>query len=60
MNIDAGDIGKFAFTLSNTQNILETAGYHRYVGNFAGGLIGKANTTGVGLWEQEGPFPTPL
>lgn len=60
MSIDAGKIGKFAFTAISKYDILHGDTYDRWIGNYTGGLVGHKYSTGVGLWEMMGPFPTPM
>lgn len=59
ISIDAGRVGKFAFTATNTYDILQNPDetYNRWIGNITGGLVGHKNSTGVMLWEMMGPFP---
>jgi hypothetical protein len=56
VSIDAGTIGRFAFTASQKYDTLHTPSYHRLTGSFTGGLVGHGNATGVALWEMMGPF----
>ncbi|KAH8585308.1 hypothetical protein B0O99DRAFT_696652 [Bisporella sp. PMI_857] len=52
INIDAGSIGKFAFTSQRVHAVGGTTDmYHRWIGNLTGGIIGGTNATGPSLWE---------
>lgn len=57
VRIDAGKVGKFAFTATQKSDTVKTDVYTRWIGSFAGGLVGGKNSSGVAVWEMQGPYP---